>query len=351
MSKIRVGIIGVGNCASSIIQGLSYYKNGKELSGLMHQEIGGYKVKDIEPVVAFDVDERKVGSDLSKAIFAGPNCTVRFAEVPNIGVEVLMGPVMDGVTEHSAKLVKVSKQKSVDVEKVLNEIKPDVVINNLPTGSIEASKYYATAAIKAGAGFVNGMPALIANNEDMVKLAEDNKVCLIGDDVKSQMGGTVFHRALLKLFLNRGVKIKNTYQLNIGGNTDFFNQVERRDTKLFTKMSSYKSLVPYDTDMWGCSAGYIDFLKDKKDAWTYIEGENFGGNPVRVVAWFSVIDSPNYAGTMVEAIRLCKIGLDRKISGILTSASAFLCKCPPVKTDDDEAYRWVEEFISGKRER
>ena len=351
MAKVRTVFLGVGGCTSAIVQGIQYYRDHENAPGVMHHDIGGYKVKDIEPVAAFDVDEHKVGKDLSEAIFAEPNCAKKFADVPNLGVKVMMAPVMDGVTKHSAKLVKVSGQKSVDVEKVLSEIKPDVVVNNLPTGSIEATKFYATAAIKAGAGFANGMPSLIANDEKFVKMAEDKGVPLIGDDVKSQIGGTAFHRALLKMIDDRGAKIKQTYQLNIGGNTDFFNQVERRESKLHTKMTSYKSLIPYDFPVWGCSAGYIDFLGDRKDAWTFIEAEKFGGFPVTIVSWFKVEDSPNFAGVMVEAIRCCKLAMDRGISGVLTSPSAFLCKCPPEKMNDSEAKNRMDEFIDGKRER
>lgn len=351
MPKVKVAFIGVGNCTSAIVQGLQYYKSGEDLPGLMHPTLGGYKMKDIVPVAAFDVDERKVGKDLSEAIFAEPNCALKFADVPHLGVEVMMGPVMDGVTEHLAQMVKVSNQKPVDVEKVLNEVKPDVVVNNLPTGSIEASKFYATLTIKAKVGFVNGMPALIANDKEFVKMAEDKGVPLIGDDVKSQVGGTVFHRALLKLFMDRGVKIKHTYQLNVGGNSDFFNQLERKETKLFTKMTSMKSLVPYEYPVWAGAAGYIDFLNDTKQAWTFLEGEKFGGIPVTIVAWLEVSDSPNFAGVMVDAIRCCKVALDRKVSGVLTSASAYLTKCPPDKMDDEEARRRLEEFIQGKRER
>ena len=351
MPKVRVAFLGVGGCTSAIVQGIQYYRDHENAPGVMHPIIGDYKVKDIEPVLAFDVDKHKVGKDLSEAIFAEPNCAKKFSDVPNLGVKVMMAPVMDGVTEHSAKLVKVSSQKPVDVEKVLKEIKPDVVVNNLPTGSIEASKFYATAAIKAGAGFANGMPTLIANDEKFVKMAEDNGVPLIGDDVKSQIGGTAFHRALLKMIDDRGAKIKQTYQLNIGGNTDFFNQVERRESKLHTKMTSYKSLIPYDFPVWGCSAGYIDFLEDRKDAWTFIEAEKFGGFPVTIVSWFRVEDSPNFAGVMVEAIRCCKLAMDRGISGVLPSPSAFLCKCPPEKMNDSEAKNRIDEFIEGKIER
>jgi myo-inositol-1-phosphate synthase len=353
MGKVKVAFIGVGNCVSAIVQGIQYYKNKqeKDFTGIMHGDIGGYKVTDIVPVAAFDVDVHKVGKDLSEAIFAEPNCALKFADVPNLGVEVMMGPVMDGVTEHLAKMVKVSKENAVDVENVLKELKPDVVVNNLPTGSIEASKFYATAAINAGAAFVNGMPALIANDEQFVAMATEKGVPLIGDDIKSQIGGTIFHRTLLKLFMDRGAKIKNTYQLNVGGNSDFFNQLTRKETKLYTKMSAYKSLVPYEFSVWGGAAGYIEHLQDTKQAWTILEGEEFGGIPVKVIAWFEVSDSPNYAGCMVEAIRCAKVGLDRKVSGVLTSASAYFTKCPPEKLDDNEAKKRLDEFIEGKRER
>ena len=351
MSKIKVAFIGAGNCTSAILQGIQYYKNGKNLAGLMHPTLSGYKVKDIVPVAVFDVDEHKVGKDLSKAIFAEPNCALKFADVPQLGVKVMMGPVMDGVTKHLAKMVKVSKQKPVDVKKVLNKVKPDVVVNTLPTGSIEASKFYAAASIKAGAGFVNGMPALIVNDKKFVKMAEDNGVSLIGDDVKSQVGGTIFHRALLKLFMDRGVKIKHTYQLNVAGNSDFFNQLDRKETKVFTKMNSMKTLVPYEYPVWGGAAGYIEHLNDSKEAWTFLEGENFGGTPMTIISWFKVSDSPNFAGVMVDAIRCCKLATDRKISGVLTSASSYFTKCPPEKMDDVEAKKRLEEFIQGKRER
>lgn len=320
MAKIKVAFIGVGNCTSAIVQGLQYYKNGQDLPGVMYPTLGGYKVKDIVPIAAFDVDERKVGKDLSEAIFEKPNCALKFADVPHLGVKVMMGPVMDGVTEHLAKMVKVSNQKPVEIEKVLNRIKPDVVVNNLPTGSIEASKFYASLSIKAGAGFVNGMPALIANDKEFVRMAEDKHVPLIGDDVKSQVGGTAFHRALLKLFMDRGVKIKHTYQLNVGGNSDFFNQLERKETKLFTKMTSMKSLVPYEYPVWGGAAGYIDFLNDTKEAWTFLEGEKFGGVPVTVVAWLRVSDSPNFAGVYGRGYKMLQVRL-----GSRSQWCSYLC--------------------------
>lgn len=353
MSEVKVAFIGVGNCTSAIVQGIEYYKKNEcnNSSGLMHEIIGGYKVLDIVPVAAFDVDKNKVGKDLSEAIFAKPNCALKFSNVPIQNVEVMMGPVMDGISDHLSQMVEISKAKPVDIESVLKKIKPDVVINNLPTGSLKASKFYAEAAIDSGAAVVNGMPALIANDDDLVKRSIQKGVPLMGDDIKSQMGGTIFHRTLFKLFVDRGVKIKNSYQLNVGGNSDFFNQQTRKETKLYTKMSAYKSLVPYDFDVWGGAAGYIEHLKDTKQAWTIIEGEEFGGIPVKVIAWFEVSDSPNFAGCMVEAIRCAKLALDRGVSGVLTSASAYLMKCPPEKMDDNEAKKRMDEFIRGERER
>ena len=350
MSKIKVCFVGVGNCVSAIVQGIQYYK-GKDRTGLMYPTVGGYEVKDIEPVAAFDVDENKVGKDLSYAIFSKPNCTVKFSDVPNLSVKVMMGPIMDGVTDHLSKMVKVSNKKPVDVAEVLRKTKPDVVVNTLPTGAIEASKFYARLAFESGAGFVNGMPALIANDQEFVKLAEDNNVPIIGDDVKSQIGGTIFHRTLLKLFMDRGAKIKETYQLNVGGNSDFFNQLTRKETKLYTKEQAYKTLVPYKYPVWGGAAGYIDFLNDTKEAFTVLEGIEFGGVPVSIIAFLKVSDSPNFAGVMVEGIRCCKLAMDRKVGGVLTSASAYLTKCPPEKLPDDEAKIKMDEFIAGKRER
>ena len=351
MGQIRVSFIGVGNCVSAILQGIQYYKNSDDTTGLMHVDIGGYKVTDIVPVAAFDVDKHKIGKDLSKAIFAEPNNALKFSDVPHFGVRVNMGPVMDGVTEHLSQKVTIADAEAADVEKVFKQTQTEVVVNNLPTGAIEASEFYATAAINAGAAFVNGMPALIANDERFANMAKRKGVPLIGDDIKSQIGGTIFHRTLLKLFLDRGAKITNTYQLNVGGNTDFFNQLTRKESKLFTKGQAYESLVPYEFNFWGGAAGHIEHLQDTKHAWTILEGKEFGGNPIKIISWFEVSDSPNYAGCMVEGIRCAKLGLDRKVSGVLTSAAAYLTKCPPEKMDDNEAKQRLDEFIAGNRER
>lgn len=352
MARIKVAIVGVGNCASALIQGLEYYKDGSKTAGLMHPTIGDYKVSDMLPVACFDVDKRKVGKDLSEAIFCEPNCAERFADVPHLGVKVLQGPPMDGVDAHLAQKVKVSDQEQVNVGKVLRETKAEVVLNFLPTGGVEAAKFYATQAMEvAKVGYVNGMPALIANDAKYAQMAEDNSVPLIGDDVKSQVGGTAQARALLTLFMHKGVRIKNTYQLNIGGNTDFFNMLDRADTKIATKIGAMDKLVPYETHMWGGPAGYIDFLNDNKVAYTFLEGEGFGGRPVVMRTELRVSDSPNFAGVMVDAVRYCKLASDRGIGGVLTSASAWLMKMGPEQLSDEEARQRLEEFIEGKRER
>jgi myo-inositol-1-phosphate synthase len=356
VSKIRVAILGVGNCASAMIQGIEWYREDpdRQQEGLAHVEIGGYKVTDIVPVAAFDVDEGKVGKDLSEAIFVGPNCVDRFADVPHLGVEVMMGPVIDGVDEHLAQMVKTSDQKPGDVVAILQEAKPDVVLNFLPTGAIEASKYYARCAMEgAGVGFINGMPALIANDEGFAKMAESCNVPLVGDDVKSQVGGTALTRYLLQLYMDKGVRIRNTYQLNSGGNADFFNMSsqERRSSKDKTKRSGMSSLVPYEIGLGGPYGGYIPFLQDTKVAHTYLEGTGFGGRPVTIQATLRVCDSPNFGGVIVEAIRCCKLAIDRGVGGLLTSVSAFMTKYPPEKISEEEAKRRMEEFIAGKRER
>jgi myo-inositol-1-phosphate synthase len=356
MSKIKVAIMGVGNCASGLLQGIEWYRQDpdRQQEGLAHVDIGGYKVTDIEPVAAFDIDERKVGKDLSDAIFAEPNCLERFADVPRLGVEVMMAPVMDGVDEHLAQMVKVSDRKPVDVAAVLRDTKPDLVLNCVPTGAIELSRYFAECAMQgAGAGFINSMPALIANDEKFAKMAEGCNVPLIGDDIKSQIGGTALCRYLLQLFMDKGARVKNIYQLNTGGNADFFNmlRMERRASKEVTKRGSMASLVPYEIGLGGPFGGFTPFLGDHKVAHTWLEGVGFGGRPVTIEATLRVWDSPNWAGVMVEAIRCAKLAMDRGVGGVLTSVSAFMSKYPPEKMSEEEANRRMEEFIAGKRER
>lgn len=350
--EIRVAIAGVGNCANSLVQGLFYYRNqaSGEVPGLMHQVMGGYSVTDLVPVAAFDVDARKVGRDLSEAIFAPPNCAYKFADVPELGVEVMMGPVLDGVPPHLAKFVEVADKEPVNVAKVLKETRADVLVIVLPTGSREAARYYVDACIEAGVAFVNGIPELIVSSEEYAKRAAAAKVPMVGDDFKSQVGATILHRTLVDLFVDRGVKIKKSYQLNYAGNTDFENLVKRGETKHVTKVGAVKSQVPYEIDM---SAGFafVQNMGDTKTAIILLEGEKFGGAPVRVEAKLTVEDSPNSAGVLIDAIRSCKIALDRGIGGPLTSASAYLMKHPPQQFKDEQARAMLEQFIAGERER
>jgi len=353
--KIRLAIAGVGNCASSLIQGIFHYKdieeNSEFIPGLMHPVISGYRICDIEPVAAFDVDERKVGKDLSEAIFAQPNNTERFAEVPKLGVEVMMGPVLDGVPPHLKEFVKVADERSVEVSDVLKSVKADVLVNLIPTGSAKASRYYADACIKeAKVGFINGIPELIVCDPEYQRIAEKNKVPLIGDDVKSQVGATILHRTLVDLFQSRGVKLRRSYQLNYGGNTDFVNLVKRGKSKEMTKLSAVKSLLPYEAEL---SAGFsfLPVLKDTKIAVIFLEGEKFGGMPIKIKAELEVVDSPNSAGVLIDAIRCAKLSMDRGIGGVLTSASAYFMKHPPKQFPDEVARVMVEEFIAGKREK
>jgi len=354
MPDIKVAIAGVGNCASALVQGLYYYRNSKleKTVGLMHPDLGGYQVADVVPVAAFDVDARKVGKDLSQAIFAPPNCTVKFCDVPELDVEVMMGPVMDGLGRNLKEKVEISDQKPVNVAEVLREKEVDLLVNIIPVGSKEATRFYADQAIKeAEIGFVNGIPELIVSTDEYAGEAEKHGVAMVGDDFKSQIGGSALHRALVKLFLDRGVRIKKTYQVNFGGNTDFYNMLERSESKHATKVATVKSIIPYDLQIDAGPSGYINFLEDNKVCYLTMQGEEFGGIPITVRAELNVVDSPNAAGVLIDMIRCCKIGLDRGVSGPLLSASAYFAKNPPQQFPDDEAKKMVDDFIEGKRER
>ncbi len=354
MSEIRVAIVGVGNCASALVQGLHYYRNAKseDVVGLMHPNLGGYRVSDVVPVVALDVDVRKVGKDLSEAIITPPNCTVNFCDVPKLEVEVMMGPVMDGLGRNLKEKIEISDQKPVNVAEVLRGKEVDILVNLMPAGSKEATRFYADQAIKeAEIGFVNGIPELIVSTDEYAREAEKHGVAIVGDDFKSQVGGSALHRALVKLFLDRGVRIKRTYQVNFGGNTDFYNMLERSESKHTTKVATVKSIIPYDLQIDAGPSGYINFLKDNKVCYLMMQGEGFGGIPITIRAELNVVDSPNAAGVLIDMIRCCKIGLDRGVSGPLLSASAYFAKNPPQQFPDDEAKRMVDEFIGGKRER
>jgi len=350
--EIRLAVVGVGNCASALIQGLAYYAHEPGEWGLMHRQLGGYDVTDIRPVVAFDVDGRKVGRDLAEAIFAPPNCCYRLPdlEVPAAGVTVLMGPVEDGVPPHLARLVDVAPRPPVDIVRALKDSGAQVVLNMVPTGSAKAARLYAQAALDAGAAFISGMPELIVSDSAFSAAALARKVPLIGDDVKSQLGGTIIHRALVQLMLERGIRIRKTYQLNYAGNTDFLNLVNRGESKEKTKREAVESLIPYDANVSPAFA-YVRNMDDRKTTRFYFELENFSGVPVTLDAQLEVEDSANFAGIAVDAIRCCRLALDRGIGGALTSASAFFSKHPPKQIPDEEALGMLDEFVKGSRER
>ncbi len=357
-NEIRVAILGVGNCASSLIQGVEYYKNindnSKRVSGLMHNVLGGYRIGDIKFVAAFDVNSKKVGKDLSKAIFTPSNCTEKFSDVPNLGVVVQKGPVMDGVASTTKEMFDVDpKQIPVDIDAVLRKTKPDILINYLPVGSEKATKYYANKCIFEKIAFINAIPVFIASNPQWADKFAKRGVPIIGDDVKSQLGATILHRTLTKLFMDRGIEIKNTYQLNVGGNTDFLNMLERKrlKSKKISKTESVQSQMVErlnDRNIHIGPSDYVPWLDDKKLAFIRIEGKKFGDIPINVEVRLEVIDSPNSAGVVIDAIRLAKLALDRGIGGPIESASSYLMKRPPTQFSDSVAREKLEEFINQK---
>ncbi len=365
MGKIKIAIVGVGNCASALIQGIEYYKkyNSQEkVPGLMHFNLGGYLPGDIEVVAAFDIDKRKVDKPLKKAIFAKPNCTkIFYKDLPDYPVKVSMGPILDGVAEHmkdypDEKRFIPATKKPVDVVKVLKESGAEIMISYLPVGSEEATKYYAQAALDAGVAFINCIPVFIASNDEWIKKFEEKKIPIIGDDIKSQIGATIVHRVLSKLCMDRGVKITNTYQLNVGGNTDFLNMLNRSrlKSKKISKTEAVTSQISHEITADHVHIGpsdYIPWLNDNKICFLRIEGEIFGNVPINLELRLSVEDSPNSAGVVIDAIRCCKLALDRKVGGLLISPSAYFMKHPRTQYPDEVAKNMVEEFIKGKRER
>ena len=357
--SIKIAIVGVGNCCSSLIQGLFYYKKIKQgVPGLMHPEINGYKISEIRPVAAFDIDGRKVGKDLSKAIFAPPNCTkVFYSRIPNLGVKVKMGQVLDGVASHlkdypEEKRFVVSKEKPANAAEELKKSGAEILINYLPVGSQKAVEFYAKAALEAGCAFINCMPVFIASDKKWAEKFKKKGLPVIGDDVKSQVGATIIHRVLSRLFSERGVKIDKSYQLNFGGNTDFLNMLERarlkskKISKTESVESQLKNRLSYD-DLHVGPSDYIPWLKYNKICFIRIEGRKFGNIPVELELKLSVEDSPNSAGCVIDAIRLAKLALNKKIGGPIISASAYLMKHPPVQFSDEKAREMVEEFITG----
>lgn len=365
--KIRLAIVGVGNCASSLVQGIYYYQNRSEdeYKGLMFGDIGGYKPSDIEVVCAWDVDARKVGRDLSEAIFAPPNCTtVFYPDVPKTGVIVRKGKVLDGVAKHMQnypveRSFVLSPEKEDELEDVvacLKDTGADVLISYVPVGSEQASRFYAEACLRAGVAFINAMPTFIVSDPEWGTRFEKEGIPAVGDDIKSQLGATILHRTLVQLFVDRGLPIKRTYQLNFGGNTDFLNMLERErlSTKKVSKTEAVTSLIPYDIGWENIHIGpsdWVPWLKDRKIAYIRIEGEHFGGVPMSVEVKLEVEDSPNSAGSAIDAIRCAKLAKDRGIGGPLLSISAYTMKHPPKQFPDHIARQMVLEFIEGKRER
>lgn len=359
--KIKVAIVGVGNCASSLVQGIEYYKHVGEtdelVPGLMHNVLGGYKIKDIEFVAAFDVDKRKVGTDLSKAVFSPPNCTVKFSDVPNWDLEVKKGPVLDGVGETVKDDFLVDpRQAPIDVKKELEDSGAEVCVSYLPVGSEDGVRWYARECMDAGVAFINAIPVFIQEEKELISQFEKRKLPVIGSDIKSQVGATIVHRVLTKLFVDRGQPLIHTYQLNVGGNTDFKNMLmrSRLKSKKISKTNSVQSQLPQrlpDEDIYVGPSDWVPWLKDNKVCFIRMEGKQFGDVPMNLELRLSVEDSPNSAGVMVDAIRCAKLGLDRGIGGMLLSPSAYFMKSPPIQYPDSLAKQMVEEFIRGERER
>lgn len=354
--SIRVAIAGVGNCASSLVQGVEYYKDTKDedqIPGLMHNNFGGYRVKDIEFVTAFDVDADKVGKDLSEAIFSSHNNTVVFSEVPNLGVEVLRGPTADGLGDYYRELIEESSAPVVDVAAALREHQVDVLVSYLPVGSEEADKLYAQAALDTGCAFVNCLPVFIASDPEWAQKFCDAGVPIVGDDIKSQVGATITHRVLARLFEDRGVHLDRTYQLNVGGNMDFKNMLQRSrlESKKISKTQAVTSIVPHELDPNDVHIGpsdYVGWLEDRKFAFVRLEGTTFGDVPLRLEYKLEVWDSPNSAGIVIDALRAAKIALDRGIGGPIEGPSAYFMKSPAIQHEDGVARQMVEDFIAGK---
>jgi myo-inositol-1-phosphate synthase len=353
--RIRVGVVGVGNCASALVQGLEFYRDarpGEEVPGLMHVDLGGYHVGDVDIVAAFDVDAKKVGRDLSEAIFSEPNNTIQFADVPPTGVEVLRGPTLDGLGQYYRDEITESHESPVSVADELRNRSVDVLVNYLPVGSEAAARHYAEAALEAGAGFVNCMPVFIASDRAWAKRFAEARVPIIGDDIKSQVGSTIVHRVLTKLFEDRGMHLERTYQLNFGGNMDFKNMLERNrlTSKKISKTQSVQSQLRKGLDKKDIHIGpsdYVPWLEDRKWAQIRMEGMGFGNVPMSIELKLEVWDSPNSAGIVIDAIRCIRLAKDRGQGGPVIGPSAFFMKSPPVQFSDEAAREMVEEFILG----
>ena len=357
MGNINVAIIGVGNCASSLIQGIYYYKKAKEtefVPGLMHVNLGGYHVSDISFVAAFDIDKNKVGKDLAQAIFTPPNNTFKFCEVPATGVKIQRGMTHDGLGKYLSQIIQKAPGPTADIIKILKETQTDMVLNYLPVGSEGATKWYIEQVLAAGCGFINCIPVFIAREKYWQERFEEKGLPVIGDDIKSQVGATIVHRVLTRLFRDRGVRLERTYQLNFGGNTDFLNMLERErlESKKISKTTSVTSQLDYKLDPDDIHVGpsdYVPWLDDRKFCHIRMEGQTFGDVPLNLELKLEVWDSPNSAGVVIDAIRCCKLALDRGLKGALVAPSAYFMKSPPIQYTDDEARRLVEEFIAGSQ--
>ncbi len=353
-SKIRVAVVGVGCCASSLVQGIQFYRNTEEdgfIPGLMHPRLGKYHVGDIEFSCAFDVDMNKVGKDLSEAVFAPINNTIKFSDVPFLGVKVHRGPTLDGLGKYYREVVAESPEKPVDVAAVLKETRTDILINYLPVGSEEAVKFYMIEAIKAGVGVVNCMPVFIASNPAWAEKFEQAGLPIVGDDIKAQVGATITHRILTKMFSDRGVVLDRTSQLNFGGNMDFKNMLERErlESKKISKTGAVVSQLAHPIapeNIYIGPSDYVPWLQDRKWAHIRLEGREFGNIPVSIELKLEVWDSPNSAGVGIDAIRCCKLAMDSKLAGALEGPSSYFMKTPPVQYSDSEAHEMVENFIA-----
>lgn len=352
--KVRVAIIGVGNCASSLVQGVEFYRNASEtekVPGLMHVNLGGYHIRDIEFSAAFDINVTKVGKDLSEAIFADPNCTVKLCDVPKLGVPVHRGMTHDGLGKYLKEVIQKAPGPTADIVGILKETKTDVVVSYLPVGSEEATKWYVEQILEAGCAFVNAIPVFIAREEYWQKRFRDKGLPVMGDDIKSQVGATILHRVMTRLFEDRGVRLDRTYQLNVGGNTDFLNMLERErlESKKISKTNAVTSQLPGGLDARNVHIGpsdYIPWLDDRKWCYIRMEGTSFGEVPLNIEAKLEVVDSPNSAGVIIDAVRCAKLALNNGLSGALEAPSSYFFKSPPIQYYDDQCRRMTEEFIS-----
>jgi myo-inositol-1-phosphate synthase len=356
MSKVRVGIIGVGNCASSFVQGVEYYKNAREdeqVPGLMHVNLGGYHIKDIEFVAAFDIDRNKVGRDVAEAIYTYPNNTYRFCDVPKLGVKVERGMTHDGLGKYLKQIIKKAPGSTADIVDILKKTKCDIVVSYLPVGAEMATKWYVEKVLDAGCAFVNCIPVFIAQEAYWQKEFEKRGLPVIGDDIKSQVGSTIVHRVLTNLYNDRGVRLERTYQLNVGGNMDFYNMLERErlESKKVSKTQAVTSQLPFDIGAENIHIGpsdYVAWLTDRKWAFIRLEGRTFGDVPLNAELKLEVWDSPNSAGIVIDAVRCAKLALDRGVAGALIAPSSYFMKSPPEQFSDDVCRRMVEDFIVGK---